>query len=302
MQLPSLPLALETIAEHPDYLVLQRVPEIFVDKSSSEDQCFVASIIDLETMGLNPSKDEIIEIGLLSFLFDKERIISVTEQFNGLQEPSTPIPEEITRITGITDDDVRGKAIDWGAIEQLIQKSHLIICHNAGFDRNFLELQTPVFIQDVIKKRAFGCSQKDVNWHLLGYESAKLEYLNFKLGYFYDGHRALTDCWATLNILIEQEGAFEELKESVRKKQLLICAENADFDKKDLLKSRGYRWSDGKGALPKCWYAILEQERLAEEKAWLDDIIYDKAGTASRLKSQTITAYNRNSLRAQGIE
>ena len=65
-----------------------------------------------------------------------------------------------------------------------------------------------------------------------GYEGSKLEYLNFKLGYFYDGHRAIVDCWATINLLINEKGAFDELKAKVRCKETLICAENAAFEKK----------------------------------------------------------------------
>lgn len=294
--------ALKTIAEHTDHLLLCRVPETFTGKPKSDATKYVASIIDLETMGLNPAQDEIIEIGLLSFSFtNHDGIVEVTQQYNALQEPSIPIPDEITKITGITNEDVKGKSIDWELVGRLIEQSHLIICHNSGFDRNFLEQQTPEFIQAMVKKRAFGCTQKDINWTLLGYESSKLEYLNFKLGFFYDGHRALTDCWATFNLLVEQEGAFEELKSNVRKKQSLLCAENTDFDKKDLLKERGYRWSDGKSGLPKCWYSIIDFDSLDAEKQWLNDEVYGREGAADRLKTLVINAFNRYSSRAHAF-
>lgn len=299
MQDTTLSSALKIIAQHTDHLVLSRIPESFSKKSKSDAPAFIASIIDLETMGLNPDQDEIIEIGLLSFSFtNQEGIVEVTQQYNALQEPSIPIPQEITKITGITNDEVKGKSIDWELVGRYIAQSHLIICHNSGFDRNFLEHQTPPFIQAIVQKRAFGCSQKDINWTLLGYESSKLEYLNFKLGFFYDGHRALTDCWATLNLLTKQEGAFDELKANVRKKQSLLCAENTSFEKKDLLKDRGYRWSDGKGGLPKCWYIIVDGDALSEETQWLNTEIYGREGVAEKLKTLNINAYNRYSSRA----
>lgn len=274
---------LTVIQNHPDYMVLKRVHEFYETLHPSGD-VFIATILDLETMGMNAKEDEIIELGLLSFSFTNEDdIVSVMETYNELNEPSKPIPEEITQITGITNEDVRGKAINWPLVHQLLSKSHLVLCHNAKFDRNFLELQTPDNIKAVVEKKPFGCTVADIDWRQRGYESAKLEYLNFKLGFFYEGHRALVDCWATLNLLIQERGAFEELKAGVRKKQIIICATNAAFEKKDLLKERKYRWSDGTSSLPKCWWIIVDKECIQDEKHWLDDKIYGYDGAADSL-------------------
>lgn len=137
---------IRNIEAHPDFRVLKRVPETYTGKQAS-GRAFIATIIDLETMGMNAKEDEIIELGLLSFSFSNEDgILSVLDSYNELNEPSKPIPEEITKITGITNDDVRGKRIDWYLISELLSKSHLILCHNSKFDRNFLELQTPELI------------------------------------------------------------------------------------------------------------------------------------------------------------
>nr|HAT8713576.1 hypothetical protein [Legionella jordanis] len=63
--------------------------------------------------------------------------------------------------------------------------------------RNFLELQTPEPVGKLVEKRPFGCTLQDVDWRNRDYESSKLEYLNFKLGFFYEGHRTIVECWAT---------------------------------------------------------------------------------------------------------
>jgi len=205
--------------------------------SSSNSNVYQAAIIDLETMGTEATTDEIIELGLLAFSFSNEEgILGISHSYNELDDPGRPIPEEITKITGITDDDVKDKHIDWEHVHSILKKVHLVICHNSRFDRNFLELQTPPAIQAEIQSKPFACTIKDINWKERGFESSKLDYLNWKLGFFYSGHRALTDCWATLNLLLNEEGAFDELKQGVRKKETLICATNAPFDKKDLLK------------------------------------------------------------------
>lgn len=292
------------LMNNPDFQVLKRIPMMRdVAASTTSEPIFIATIIDLETMGINAQLHEIIEIGLLSFAFsNKEGILDIRHQYNELQDPGKPIPEEITKITGITDNDVKGRQIDWPFVLKALNDSHLVLCHNAQFDRNFLELRTPVDIQIKIKYLPFGCTLKDINWKNRHFESAKLDYLNWKLGYFYDGHRAINDCWATLNLLLHEPGSFDELKTRVRIKQTLICANNAPFEKKDLLKNRLYRWSDGSGTLPKCWWTIIDNELLASEKHWLDTEIYEQEHKSDLLPKKEITAKMRYSFRVELLD
>lgn len=295
--------AINTLSKHPDFQVLKRVPmQLNNIVPGPASKVFVAAIIDLETMGIDATQDEIIEIGLLSFSFSNEEgILEIKHSYNELNDPGKPIPPEITKITGIRNEDVVGKTINWDFVLQVLNGTHVIICHNAQFDRNFLELQTPDDIRTKVISLPFGCTIKDIDWKERSYESSKLDYLNWKLGYFYDGHRAINDCWATLNLLLHETGAFDELKSSVRKKQTLICAANAPFDKKDLLKNRLYRWSDGAGKLPKCWWKIVENDVFTDEKIWLDTEIYGQENKSDTLPQNNITARNRYSFRAELI-
>ena len=65
-------------------------------------------VVDLETTGLNPDEDKIIEIGAIKFVDGVE-----TETFETLVNPGMPIPDFITRLTGIKDEDVKdAPAID----------------------------------------------------------------------------------------------------------------------------------------------------------------------------------------------
>ncbi len=290
------------LKQNPDYQILKRVKTTLQPKNSSDSKRFIATIIDLETMGFNAKTDEIIEIGLLSFAFtSQDGIIEVINEYNQLNDPGRPIPNEITKVTGIRDEDVLGKAIDWNIVLPLLQQSNLIICHNSGFDRNFLELQTPNTIQSVIKSMPFGCTLKDINWKNQGIESSKLDYINWKLGFFYDGHRAINDCWATLNVLLHADGVFDELKTNVRKKETLICAKDAPYDKKDLLKARHYRWSDGHGNLPKGWCTCIPSDLLEDEQIWLDENVFGIQGASQRLPQTEITARTRYSYRAETL-
>jgi len=293
--------SMEVLEATGQYKVLTRVPESIKQPSEINGRQFKAAIIDLETTGLNPKEDEIIEIGTLIVSFTNEDgFVAVELTDNQLQQPNKPISEEITKITGITNEEVAGKAIDWQLLVNALQDVDLIICHNASFDRNFMEIQTPAHFSQLIKSKAFGCSSRGVKWAEFGYEGAKLEYLNLKMGYFYDGHRALVDCWATLNILVQQEGAFDALKAGIRKKEYLICAVNAAFDKKDELKARRYRWSDGSGTLPKSWWTTVTEEQYQEELDYLKDEIY--GGRQMTLPSTVISARKRYSYRAQELD
>lgn len=295
--------AINVVLKHPDYKILKRIPDEVPIIKSQDAKIFCATIIDLETMGIDAKNDAIIEIGMLSFAFTNgDGILSIEERYNELQDPGKTIPPEITKITGISNEDVKGKTIDWEKVLHILTQTHLIICHNSRFDRNFLELQTPESIKSVIEKKPFACTIKDINWKSRGYESSKLEYLNFKLGYFYEGHRAIVDCFATLNLLLEEQGAFDELKANVRCKETLLCAVHAPFDKKDMLKSRQYRWADGNTSLPKCRWKMISNKELALEKEWLDEHIYQKEGSSEGLPSFEITAYSRYSFRSEQIE
>lgn len=292
--------ALHELLADPDYQILKRVPTTLTHKTSTDPKSFVATIIDLETMGLDPNKHEIIEIGLLSFSFSSaDGILDIVTTYNELNDPCKPIPEEVTKVTGIRDEDVKGKAIDWEHVSQSLKASHLVICHNSAFDRNFLEMQTPEPIQVIVQSLPFACTVRDIDWKKYGIESSKLDYINWKLGYFYDGHRAINDCWATLNILLQAESVFDELKSNVRKREVIICAKDAPFDKKDLLKARNYRWSDGTARLPKGWWICIDSAFLDEEKQWLDEEIYERQGASNKIPKGDITARNRYSFRAE---
>ena len=296
--------ALNEILQDPDYMVLKRLPEKLEKRPYSTFRRFSAMIIDLETMGLNPKTDAIIELGLLKFSFtNEEGIIEVLDSYNGLNDPHVTIPEKVTKLTGITNDDVAGKKIDWYLISTLLKDCNLVICHNSKFDRNFLEIQTPEHIQELFKKIPFACTIKDIEWSERGYESSRLDYLNWKLGFFYNAHRALTDCWATFNLLLKETGAFDELKNNVKKIERLLCAVNAPYEKKDLLKERKYKWSDGTENLPKCWWAFISINDFEDEILFLEETIYCRKGAADNLprSKSKITAHTRYSFRSENI-
>ncbi|MGY3692199.1 hypothetical protein ACVIGA_002279 [Bradyrhizobium sp. USDA 3240] len=85
------------------------------------------------------------------------------------------------------------------------------------------------------------------------------------------------------------------LLETARKPTVRIWAEQSPFDVKDLLKRRGYRWSDGSDGRPRSWYIDLGETSADEEIAFLRSEV-NQRDVAQRL--QTLTAFTRFSSRA----
>ncbi|MFC4173443.1 3'-5' exonuclease [Microvirga sp. GCM10011540] len=251
----------------------------------------LAIIVDTETTGLDHTQDEVIEIGMVAFSYDDEgRIGDVVGTFSALREPSIPITPEITRLTGITSEMVKGQTINLDAIAAFIQPAHLVIAHNARFDRPFCEH----LVQDFALK-AWACSHAEVPWFDFGFEGSKLGYLLSQCGWFHQGHRAVEDCHALLEVLTaplpnDSGCAMSHLLTSARKTLLRIWAEGSPFDMKDELKKRGYRWSDGKDGRLKAWFIEISEDAYETEVEFLRQEVYRRDVEPF---TQRITAFER---------
>lgn len=94
--------------------------------------------LDLETTGLNPDKDAIIEIGAVKY-----RDGAPVEEYSTLINPGRPIPYEITLITGITDRDVSAAPSFDRVVGPLMRfvGQNPVVGHNIGFDLGFMRAQ-----------------------------------------------------------------------------------------------------------------------------------------------------------------
>jgi DNA polymerase-3 subunit epsilon len=256
-----------------DYRILRKLRPRQVVSTIRPQFSQVGVIIDTETTGLSHKTDEIIEVGVVSFSFDAMgNIGDVLGVYGGLQEPGKPIPAEVTRLTGITNEMVRDQAIDMGALHSLVEPADLIIAHNAAFDRPFCERFSKLFVD-----KAWACSVREIDWSSRGFEGTKLGYLIGQSGYFHEGHRAVDDCFALLEILgrpAGDDGAFAELLRASQRSRVRIFAEHSPFDMKDHLKARGYRWSDGSDGRPKSWWIEIDEDALSDELGYLRAEIY----------------------------
>ncbi|KAB0679136.1 3'-5' exonuclease [Aureimonas leprariae] len=247
-------------------------------------------VVDTETTGLDHSRDEVIELGMVAFSYDGDGIRDVVDVFSALGEPSVPIAPEITRLTGITPEMVAGRRIDREAAARFVEGADLVIAHNAGFDRPFCEGLVGGFAA-----MPWACSVREIEWATLGFEGTKLGYLVNSCGWFHSGHRAADDCHALLKVLarpLPDHGgtAFGRLLEASRRTRVRLWAEGSPFHLKDALKARGYRWSDGSNGRPKAWWTEVGEDAHEAEVAYLRAEIYGRDVTPT---SQRLTARDR---------
>jgi len=98
-----------------------------------KDTTFVA--FDIETTGLTPVIDRIIEIGAVKFINGK-----TVDTFQKLIDPEIPIPKDASNINGITDGMVKGKEKIGDVLPKFISflEESVAVAHNAPFDVGFI--------------------------------------------------------------------------------------------------------------------------------------------------------------------
>ena len=280
--------------KHPDYRVLKRlVPQLQFDRVA-QGPVITVVLLDTETTGLDASREKITELALLRVDVDSVTGLPCggVTVFDGLEDPGKPIPAEIVKLTGITDDMVKGQRLDEAKIDSLLDGVDLVLAHNAGFDRPFVEARLPQFAQ-----LNWACSFADIDWKRQGQSSAKLEYLAMAQGWFYDAHRAEMDCHALLAVLCTPlptfaSTGFARLMAAAQDTTFRLQATGAPFEAKDALRARGYRWN----AAVKVWHTQLATSDLLEaECVWLKSAVY--AHRTAQVQVEQLDAKHRYSTR-----
>ena len=282
------------LAAHPDYRVLRRLDTMRQRPALAGPTVRRAAIVDTETTGTDSTVDKVIELAIVVFEYCHATgtVGRVLETYDALEDPGMPIPPSSTAIHGITDEMVVGQHIDDARVSQLLESVGIVIAHNAGFDRRFLEPRLPVFAN-----LPWGCSWLEVPWSEAGIASSKLEYLAYRYGFFYDGHRAEADCHALLEVLAQPFGesagtVLKVLLDSARIPSFRLWANNSPFETKDVLKKRGYWWDAGR----RCWFVeVRSQQAVQDNLAWLGEAVY--AGKNVELELDEFDAKSRYSSR-----
>ncbi len=93
--------------------------------------------LDIETTGLDPERDAILEIGIVRFRGEE-----VLDEWHSLIDPGRPIPQKITELTGIDEAMIKREAVSLGegvrAADRVAGRD-TIIGHNIAFDLSFFK-------------------------------------------------------------------------------------------------------------------------------------------------------------------
>jgi DNA polymerase-3 subunit epsilon len=273
----------QALSQHPDFRVLRRLqPRTDYGLVNGQSTRRVI-VLDTETTGLDARNEKVIELAMLSVLVDTVTGLPVgpVTLYESFEDPGKPIPPQITEITGIDDSMVQGQRIDDAAVTALVEQADLIVAHNAGFDRPFVEARWPVFA-----RKPWNCSFAGIDWKKEGSGSAKLEFLASERGWFYDAHRAQVDCHALLQVLssplADGQTGLARLLNGAGQTRYKLRATGAPFEAKDKLKSRGYRW-DGEGRV--WWCSLSSDDLLDAECAWLRAEVYGQRSARVQLEA-----------------
>lgn len=152
------------------------------------------TVLDFETTGLDPLDDNIIQIGAVRY-----RDFEIVDTYYTYINPFIEISSTITRITGITDEDVESAPSIYVELPRLIEfiGKDTIVAHNASFDMKFLLENIEEIGLNVVRFRVIDTlplSRKQI----LKTKNHKLPTLKkfLELSHL-DSHDALADCKVT---------------------------------------------------------------------------------------------------------
>lgn len=156
-------------------------------------------VVDLETSGLKPGSAAITEIAAIRI--EKGHLV---EDFHSLVNPGRRVPPQITRLTGISDEMLRGQP----RVDSVLPKlqafigSVPLVAHNADFDFSFLNFDARRIVSNPLLNPSV-CTLRLARRLLTGIRSWSLDSVASHLGVSRpDRHRAMGDARITAEIFL----------------------------------------------------------------------------------------------------
>lgn len=160
-------------------------------------------VLDVETTGLGPTKDEVIELALKLFTYrsDSGEIIDIIEEDSFLREPLSNSArnnyDQAYRVHGIPYELVKGKSFYDVKIKSYFHRADTVFAHNASFDRSFLYHLYPE-----VNDLKWYCTMRNIPWKSYGFPNGKLlTLLQAHDITNYQTHRAMDDITYLLELL-----------------------------------------------------------------------------------------------------
>ena len=164
---------------------------------------------DIESTGLSAVNDRMTEIGAVLYSGGE-----IKETFQTFVNPHMPIPPEIKRLTGISDEDVRNAPDEDEAMRSFLEfvGDRPIVAHNAAFDTSFMQEAckrhnipfNPVIIDTLILSQ---CLMTDLKRFKLDIVSRKLKLPDFNHHRAYDDAAVVARIMGKFIPMLEERGA-----------------------------------------------------------------------------------------------
>ncbi|WP_257967914.1 exonuclease domain-containing protein [Peribacillus deserti] len=132
-------------------------------------------VVDVETTGLGPDRDEIIELALKLFSYreDTGEVVEIIEKDSFLREPLSISAKRnyssAYRVHGIPYDMVEGKSFLDEKVRSYFDRTETVFAHNASFDRSFLFRMYPE-----VNDLKWYCTMRSIPWKGYGFPNSRL--------------------------------------------------------------------------------------------------------------------------------
>lgn len=172
-------------------------------------------VFDLETTGISPKTDEVVEISAVKVEHGK-----VTDEFSTLVNPKRRIPYGASRVNGITDDMVAEAPFFEQVLEEFLEfiEGFVLVGHNiARFDMNFLYRDVEKYFERSLPNDYIDTLQM-ARRELPNLEHHRLTDLAEYYGISAEGaHRALNDCRMNQQVLRKWEILYTKNRAKIKK-------------------------------------------------------------------------------------
>lgn len=209
-----------------------------------------ALILDTETTGFDPEKDAIVEVAVA--LFDLKHA-QPADSYAALIRCDRNDAENVNGIPVAMLKEAHEPDFVWPIVQGLADAAHVVIAHNAEFDRQFVPELGLTWV----------CSEEDIRWPHRQARAGSLVNLALSLGLgVASAHRAMADVDTLCRIftrLAEQGHDLEALiRHAMRPKALFYAL--VPYAQKELAKQHGFRWD---GDLKEWWRRMAVDDAKA---------------------------------------
>ena len=202
------------------------------------------TIIDVETTGTDPAKDQVIEVAAILYSLDHAApVMSIATVQYCLENPCKDINGISTELSKICFK--HQESLTWDIVRGMVGESIAMVAHNASFDASFVnhEPNRPGYLSPE-ERKPWVCTMKHVNWPVACQSKALVQIaLAHGVGVV-SAHRALSDCDTIARLLTRVHEMGHDLNELMRlaMRPRVIIQALVDYHDRQKAKDAQFEW------------------------------------------------------------